>query len=398
MTLFWVIAVALMVVAVAALVRPLWRAAGAKPVDRRASNVAILREQLAELEAERASGAIDAAAADAARAEIERRVLDETAGSEIHAQRKPSRSGALALALLVPAMAVGLYLHLGNRGALDPMLVQPASQATEHDVEVLVESLAQRMREQPGDPEGWALLGRVYSRMQRFEPARDAFAQAVALRPGDAQLLADYADALAMTQGRTLKGEPHKLIEQALQADPKNLKALALAGSAAMEQRDFKRAIDYWRQARAIAPDGSPFAAGIDQSLADARAAAGLPDSAVTSSATAINGSVSIAPALAAQVPSGATLFVFARAAEGPRMPLAIQRSSVGTWPASFTLDDTMAMSPSLKLSAFDRVVVGARISRSGSATPQPGDLEGQSDPLTPGPAPLAVVIDRVRE
>ena len=400
---FWLIAAALIAAVVAALARPLWRTAGERPSpDARASNVGILREQLAELDAERASGAIDAAQFGAAKAELERRVLEEAERVDPAPARTTSRASAITLALLVPVLAIGLYAVLGNRGGLDPLLAQAPAAATPEDIETLVERLAERMRDQPDDPEGWALLGRVYSRMERFELARDALSKAVALRTGDAQLLADYADALAMTQGRTLIGQPQALIEQALQADPQNLKALALAGSAAMERRDFTAAIDYWTKARAVAPDGSPFAAGIEQSLADARTAAGLPNDGVKAAA-AINGKVTIAPALAARVQPGDTLFVFARAADsdtgGPRMPLAIQRGTVGgVWPIGFTLDDSMAMAPQLKLSAFDRVIIGARISRSGDATPQPGDLEGHSGPLTPGAAAVTVSIDRVRE
>ena len=404
MTVFWIVAAALVIVTVALLLRPLLRAATrlAAP-EVGASNVQILRDQLAELEAERAAGTLAADQADTARAELERRVLEEAAAAE-PVSAAGTRAGATAtgLALAVPALAIGLYVMLGNQEGLDPILSKPAQQATVQDVETLVERLAQRMRDQPGDPEGWALLGRAYASMQRFELARDAFAQAVSRRPGDAQLLADYADSLAMTQGRSLVGEPERLVQLALQADPANLKALALAGSAAMERRDYKAAIALWTQARQVAPEGSEFAAGLDQSLDDARAAAGgrlpaAPTSPTAAVSVAVNGQVRIAPALASRVQPGDTLFVFARAAEGPRMPLAIQRGGVGSFPVAFTLDDSMAMTPELKLSAFDRVVIGARISRSGNATPQPGDLEGQSAPLQPGSGPVDVVIDQVR-
>ena len=185
-----------------------------------------------------------------------------------------------------------------------------------------------------------------------------------------------------------------------------------------MERGDAKAAVTYWTRARDVAPPDSPFAEGVTASLREARAAAGLPAEAAPAPVatapqpappavppgqpSASNGAkltvqVTLAPDLAARVRPDDTLFVFARAAEGPRMPLAIQRGGVGSFPVAFTLDDSMAMTPDLKLSAFDRVVIGARISRSGNATPQPGDLEGQSAPLQPGRAAVDVVIDQVR-
>lgn len=405
MTFFWILAAALLTAVLALLLRPLLRGGGteAPGVDARASNVGILRDQLAELDAELAAGAIGADQHRAAREELERRVLQEASvGDERQHTQRAGRS-ALALALALPLLAVGLYAALGNPDGLDPILSQPAHEADAQDVDVLVERLAQRMKQQPGDPDGWALLGRAYASMQRFEPARDALGEALKLRPDDAQLRADFADMLAMTQERSLQGEPERQIALALQTDPDNLKALALAGSAAMQRRDFALAIQHWTRARKIAEDGTPFANGLDEGLREARALAGLPpapaDAAAPKAAVAarvIDGQVRLAPALAARVQAGDTLFVFARAVDGPRAPLAVQRGQVGAWPVAFTLDDSMAMSPQLTLSAFDKVVVVARVSRSGSATPQAGDLEGQSKPLDRGAATVDVVIDRV--
>jgi cytochrome c-type biogenesis protein CcmH len=408
MTLFWILAAALVVAVLLALLRPLLRGASTGPgADAAASNVRILREQLAELDAELAAGTLAADQHAAARGELERRVLEEAGTTEVSVRARPGRASALALAVAVPALATALYLQLGNRAAFDPILAKPASQATAADIEVLVERLAQRMQAQPGDPEGWALLGRTYAALQRFEPARDAYAKAVALLPDNPHLLADYADALAMTQGRTLAGEPERLILKALQLDPNHLKALALAGSAAMERGDAKAAVGYWSRIKQVAPPDSPFVAGLAESLNEARAAAGLPpEPAVAAAAptppaaagaSSVRVRVSLAPALASQLQPGDTLFVFARAAEGPRMPLAIARRSAQELPLELTLDDAMAMSPQLKLSAFDRIVIGARVSRSGNAMPQSGDLEGQSAPLVPGSEPVGIVIDTAR-
>jgi cytochrome c-type biogenesis protein CcmH len=406
-TSFYLIAAALVVVAVVALLRPLMRRAGGSSPDVGATNLQILREQRAELDAELAGGSLSAEQHAMACAELERRVLEEAGATvEPAAAATAGTASAVSLALAIPLLAGGLYLALGNPMALDPVLRKPAEQATAADVEVLVERLAQRMQKQPDDPAGWALLARTYAALQRFEPARDAYKRALALDPKNAGLLADYADALAMTLGRKLAGEPEQRVLEALAIDPNHLKALALAGSAAMERGDMKAAVGFWTRARDVAPPDSPFLEGVNASLREARAAAGLPPetTAVARAAPApaaatgakLSVQVSLAPGLASRVQPGDTLFVFARAAEGPRMPLAIARHRADELPLTVTLDDAMAMRPELKLSSFDRVVVGARISRSGNAAPQSGDLEGQSAAVPPSGS-TAVTIDQTR-
>jgi cytochrome c-type biogenesis protein CcmH len=278
----------------------------------------------------------------------------------------------------------------------------------------MIAKLAERMEKQPpgnvADTEGWVMLGRSYAVMQRYPEASRAFARALQLMPGDAQILVDQADVLAMQQGGNLQGEPLRLIEQALQNNPSNLKGLALAGTAAFERKDYAGAIGYWSRARAAAPPEGEFTRSLEQSLADARAAAGgsvAPAAPVAAAASAaapkapgaasISGRVSLAQALAARLGPGDTLFVFARAAEGPRMPLAILKRTGADLPLSFTLDDGMAMAPELKLSGFANVVVGARLSKSGNAMPQSGDLEGLSAPLAGRSSGIEIVIDTVR-
>jgi cytochrome c-type biogenesis protein CcmH len=219
-------------------------------------------------------------------------------------------------------------------------------------------------------------------------------------------LLADYADALAMAQGRRLQGEPERLVLRALEIEPDHLKALLLAGAAAMERGDHAAAVERWSRAKQVAPPDSPLASGLDEGLRQARAAAGLPaDDAASAAqgagvpAASLQVRVTLAPALAARVQPDNTVFVFARAAEGPRAPLAIARLRAAELPATVTLDDTTAMSPQMRLSSFSLVVVEARVSRSGEATPQPGDLEGRTDAaVAPGPAvTVGVEIAQVR-
>lgn len=410
MTLFWIAAGALLALALGLLLPALLRAPrAASATPRSRANLDILREQLAALDAERAAGTLDADTHARSRAEIERRALDEegTAAPAAPAAAARAPGTALALGLLLPALALALYGALGNRDALAPRAQPPAAAASalsEADVVAMVEQLAQRMETMAGQPnelEGWVLLARSYASMQRFDEADRAWQRAIALAPQEAQFYADRADALAMKQNRSLVGEPTALLEQALKLDPKNLKALVLAGSAAFDREDWAAAAAYWTRARVDVPAGGELAASLDNSLAEVRARADAPAASSpaatppAAAASSIAGRVRLAPALAARARPDDTLFVYARAAEGPRMPLAIRRLRVADLPLEFTLDDSLAMSPEFRLSAFPRVVVGARISRSGQALPQPGDLIAEPVPATGGAVEL--LIDHVQ-
>jgi cytochrome c-type biogenesis protein CcmH len=349
-----------------------------------------------------------------ARLEIARRVLEEEAVGEAPRTNVTSRKTAVLVGLCVPVFAFAAYTYLGNFEAMSPLARAGAAEGevTQAEITAMVDTLAQRMKEKPDDPVGWTMLANAYSALQRFPEADAAYKKATALSPNNAQLLADHADVLAMIQGRSAAGEPLKLIERALAIEPNNLKALALAGSAAFERKDFPAALGYWGKARKLAPEGE-FASSLDASIAEIKQAApgavamvmgGMPvapsvaasSPAVTSSA-AITGTVSLAPALLVRAAPTDTVFIFARAAEGPRMPLAIVKKQVSDLPFTFQLDDSTAMSPQMKLSNFADVVVGARISKSGQATPTAGDLTGQSAPLKTGSSAVTLVIDSVQ-
>jgi len=266
----------------------------------------------------------------------------------------------------------------------------------------MVAQLEERLRNDPNDAEGWTMLGRSYLVLQQFDKALPALEHAVSLNDGDAQLLADYADALAMTSGQTLEGRPSELIERALAIDPNNQKALWLAGTAAYERSEYPLAIKYWTRLKAMAPPDSEVARAMDGNIAEARtlmAGGSLPPSpppgqAAAAGAGHVGGVVRIADALRSRVKDSDTVFVYARAPQGPRMPLAVMRAKVKDLPLTFMLDDSMAMAPQMNLSSFSKVVVVARISKSGSATPRSGDLQGVSDVVTTGATDTEVVIN----
>jgi len=327
------------------------------------------------------------------------------------------------IAVLLPASAVGLYLKLGSPAAIAPA-AQPvvaaasaAAQKSPHgmsfdQIRTSAKELAARLESNPGDGEGWATLARSYNVLGRFAEAAAAYEKAVSLLPVEAQLLADYADALAMSQGQKLDGRPLEIIRQALKIDPANLKALGLAGTAAFERKDYRGAAGYWEKVVQAAPADSEFARSIDSSLEEARALAGgsQPVAALPAimppvnpvsmgadpGAATLSGTVSLAPQLAAKVKPDDTVFIFARAESGSRMPLAILNKSYRDLPMTFTLDDSSAMAPGMKLSSAGAVMVVARISRSGNASAQSGDLEGVIGPVKPGSRDIQLKIDKV--
>src|SRR5664279_385441 len=242
----------------------------------------------------------------------------------------------------------------------------------------------------------------------KFAESSKAYAALSKLLPNDAQVLADYADALAVANGRSLAGEPTALVKKALALDPRNLKALALAGTAAYERKDVAEAIGYWQRALAASPDPA-FREQIEGSLAEARATAGgEPASAASAAAQAaaagsaaagaalVAGRVSLADDLVAKASPEATVFIFARPAQGSRMPVALLRKRVRDLPVDFTLDDSNAMVPDAKLSQVRTVVIGARISTRGDVTPKPGDMQGWSAPVPIGTRGIRLEISEV--
>ena len=427
MSMFLVFVLGLIALALAMVLPPLLRrrappqpGAGAALASRRA-NVQVLREQLAALDADHAAGVVDDAQYRLARTEIERRALDEEerddASRPVVARR--ATGTAVVLAVTIPVFAVLMYAALGRPQALDPALAAaPQGEVTLPQIEAMVDGLARRLESQTepqeGDLQAWTMLANSYAVLNRFPEASKAFARARALSPDNAQLLADHADVLAMMQGQSVEGEPGRLVMRALQLEPNNLKALTMAGSWAFERHDYAGAINYWSQAQPLAPPGSEFAAGLENSLQQARAAAAqsgqlaagtdkatrqqAPGNKPASNAHAaqVSGEVQVTDVLAKRVRPTDTVFVFARATEGPRMPLAIIKRPAGDLPFTFTLDDSSAMGPQFRISGVRQVIVGARISPTGEATPRTGDLTGQIGPVDVGSGKLVLMIDGV--
>jgi cytochrome c-type biogenesis protein CcmH len=439
MVAFWVLAGLMTAVALAFVLVPLLgRRKAAVGVGPKEANLDVLRAQRREIETDVANGTLPAEARDEALAELVARAEQDLAGDAVVAEPAARRpvAAAIAASLLVPALAFGVYLALGTPHATDPQaLARPESPHSDPQIVAMVETLAQKVRERPDDARGWALLARSMSALGRFKESADAYAHLATLKPDDPQVLADYADALGMTQGRSLAGKPYELVKKALAIDPRHTKSLALAGTAAMDTGDFPAAMGYWQTLRSVLPADSPDAAQVASIVEEVRerakaagkplaaaapVASGAPPSTSTAAASSsaakpvasapstiasaapapvagktVSGLVTLAPEIAKKVQGSETIFVFARADGGARLPLAVLRASATQLPLNFSLDDSSSMSPDLKLSAASAVRIEARISRSGNATPQPGDLVGTSAVVKPGARDVKVVVDR---
>jgi cytochrome c-type biogenesis protein CcmH len=417
MTLFWVFAALLTALALAFLITPLLRGRtkSAAPVSRAASNLSIYRDQLAELDADLAAGNVDREQWEAARGDLQREVLEDTGTTGVApaAPAKRSTVAAVILAVALPLVAVPAYLAVGNLQGLNPANARAMGAphgVTSAQIDAMVSGLAQRLKSNPNDLEGWVMLARSYTVLGRFGDAANAYAQADARFSLNAQVLADYADALAMSQGQSLVGKPEELIRRALQADGKNVKALALAGTAQFNEQHYAKAVEYWRRILPLLPAGSEMENPIRASIKEAeQRAGGAPElanatgnaaeaaSAKSKTAAAgkerLSGTITLAPALAARAAPQDTVFVFARPAQGSPMPLAVERVKVTDLPLKFSFDDSMAMNPAAKLSDYSEVVVEARVSKSGNVMPQPGDFDGVSKPVHPGTKGVHVEI-----
>lgn len=317
---------------------------------------------------------------------------------------RPSMPLVAGIAAFVLVVAGGGYAWLSASQQQQSAAVaapKPGTAASSPDtaqIAALVEQLQQRLKAQPDDVDAWMMLARTEIVLGKHAEAVDAFKHADALHPDDPSLLSDYAYAVAMVNHRNLQGEPLKLLDRALQLSPNHPKALALSGMAAFDRRDYNGALKFWEQLARTQPDNGALAMQLQASIAEARRLGGVsaPVAATPSKASAaagISGTVRLAPSLKAKASPEDTVFIFARAAEGPRMPLAILRKQVKDLPLSFTLDDSLSMSPAAKLSGATRVIVGARISKSGNAMPQPGDLQGLSAPVSVGANGLQIEI-----
>ena len=399
-----------------------------------------LKWQRQQLQEHHASGKLSKAAFEVERVALERKIVDcvlntsaETASAALSLSAPKTRNQPpwklqFVLVVFVLSVAVAGYTLVGNSvsvgggreaaaeasgtAGVDSPTNANAPNASLDQIAAMTDRLATRLQDKPDDAEGWFMLARSYSVLGRNPEAINAYDKALALRPDDAPLLADYADALAVKNNRSLAGEPMKLVERALKIDGNNIKALALAGTNAFEKKDYIGAVNYWSSVVKVGPADNLLVDQVKPGLAEARKRAGLPPepqvlpeppeprlaapAGLAAAGKAIAGVVSLSPSLAKEARPDDTVFIFARAAAGSGMPVAILRKKVKDLPIQFTLDDSMAMSQAAVLSQAGYVTVVARVSKSGNAMPQQGDFAGQSGRVAVGTSNLAIEIKDV--
>jgi cytochrome c-type biogenesis protein CcmH len=416
MTTFWIICALLILVASLFIVLPLWqRNHTSNAVLRDAANLEIFRDQLAEMDADLNNGLLTPELHEQGKRELESRVLYEVKDDKSAAiVRSPLKALAVILVLLLPLMSVGLYWKVGNLNVFSPegamTAMGGAGNIRSSDA---IKALEDKVEKNPSDGESLLLLARAYGELERYSDAVKAYEKLTKFVGDEAWIWADYADMLAMVHGQKLAGPPSKLIDKALSLDPNHPKSLALAGSAAMERGDYEAAIRHWSRLLKGLPGDSEDAKMIESGIQQARdfmaqskggkmpmleqiSPAKNETQPAAGGSERISGTVTLSPEFKDKVSPSDTLFVLARAVQGPKMPLAIVRKQVKDLPLNFTLDDSLAMMPQMKLSNFSEVVVIARISKSGNAIAESGDLQGVSKTLKPGKDKLKVIIDSI--
>lgn len=405
MTGFILAAALLVLVVLGILLPPLWRTPKtANAVDRHETNLDIFRDQMRELERDRNEGILTDADLEQAKSELRRRLLDEARPETPSQASSGARRTALALLIALPLAATAGYLILGEPRGLDPTQTQTRVDAQQ--VAAMVGKLVAKLQKNPDDAKGWVMLARSYKALGRFAESAEAYSHGGALVDSDSSLLADYAEVQAQANNGSFAGKPAELLSRALRIDPDEPQALFLSGSAAAERKDFSAVARYWERLLLQLEPGSQDAQHLEAAVARAREivaqSAGKSPGRSAPGASAIDaksisGVVTISDKLAAQAKPDDLIFVFARAEEGSRMPLAVMRAQFADLPLKFQLDDSMALPGGGKISGFKTVSIEARVAKAGRAQSSSGDLFGKLIGVKPGSKHLRLVIDQVQ-
>ncbi|WP_348982412.1 c-type cytochrome biogenesis protein CcmI [Azoarcus sp. TTM-91] len=409
---FIVGAAVLVGVALLLLLPPLFRSGrkqAAVPADADAGQaetaLVVLREQLADLEAEHAAGRMDEATYRRSRDELERRALDEGEAGASTLVAAPSRYWAVVVAIGVPVMAAAVYLILGNPAGLDPRQIAGEQQFDPQQIAGMVNTLAERMEKEPDNVEGWSMLARSYVVLEDYAKAAAAYAHVAERVKDDPDLLADWADVVA-ARDRSVAGEAEQIAKRALELDPGHPKSRLLAGTASYQRGDYAGASAHWERILATVPPGDPVIASLLEGINDARAKGGLPPLSAPAAPAApaaaagqgelsLSGRLALAPALADKVKADDVVFVFVRGEAGGA-PLAALRFTAGELPRDFSFSGVPRMAGDSPVPP--KVTLAARVAKSGNPSGGPGDLEGRMAGLAPDTTGVALVIDQMRE
>lgn len=396
MTNFFIPAFLLLVLVLLLLLRPFLFPAKVQVTSRRQMNAAIYREELDKLEAERNTGFITEADYEIAHAEMRQRLFQDTNEEDDLATLGSTKKTAIGICIFIVLISSGLYFSFGDvyrvaqKNSETPM--------NQEGVEKMVTEFAAKMEKDPSNLQGWVMLARSYRILGRNEDAVKAYERAGSFVDSDPQLLADYADTLAANANGNFAGKPLRLINQALKLDPNNLMALWLSGTAAFSTGNYRSAVQTWEKLASQLPPNSEEIKMIEGSIAEARSKGGLgPKATIISSAKTISGQIELASDLKSKVKQGDTVMVIARQV-GERMPVAVLKIPVAQFPMSFVLNDALAMNPNAPLSKLTEVSIEVRISKTGMAKPETGDLISAAKTIKVGAENVRLLVDQVRQ
>ena len=400
MASFFIPAFLLLALVLLLLLRPFIFSGKGEGTSRRQMNAAIYREELEKLAAEHAAGTIDAQEYEISHAEMRQRLFQDTNEEDDKAVMGSSKKVVIGLCLFITILSSGLYFSLGD--VLRVSQKNEQQPMTQVGVEKMVAEFALKMEADPTNLKGWAMLGRSYRMLGRNEDAAKSFSRAGQLINEDPELLAEYADTLVALANGNFAGKPLQLINQALKLDPNNLLALWLSGTASFNNDDYKSAVQTWEKLAQQLPPGSEEARTIESSIAEARSKGGLAGTntninTAVANGKGVSGKIEISAELKSKVKSGDVLMVIARQ-PGERMPVAVLRVPATEFPMNFALTDALAMNPSAPISKLSDVSIEVRISKTGMAKAEAGDLISSVQTVKVGSNQVKLLVDQVRQ
>jgi cytochrome c-type biogenesis protein CcmH len=396
MTIFVISACLLLVLVLVLLLRPFIFSTKQEGTSRRQMNAAIYREELDKLDVERDAGHLTSADYEIAHAELRQRLFQDTHEADDQSVMGSSKPTILVIVIFTALLSTGLYFLYGDAARVSQL--QASQPMTQERVEKMVAEFAAKMEQDPTNLKGWAMLARSYRILGRNEDALKAFERTGNFIDSDPELLAEYADTLVAKANGSFAGKPARLIQQALKLDPNNVLALWLSGTAAYQAGNYSAAVKTWERLTQQLPPGTDEARAVESSIADARSKGGIAVQKLAApSGKTISGKIVIAPELKKQVQSGDVMMVIARK-PGERMPVAVLKLPVGEWPMSFVLNDALAMNPSTPLSTLSEVDIEVRVSKTGMAKAEAGDLLSAVQKVRVGATNVQLVVNQVRQ
>ena len=397
---FILLTLVIAVITVLFLLLPLFSKDGQQSkVERDAVNIQAAATRLSELKLELENGLISQERFDNYKLELETTALDDlrnTASSDTQ-EHKGNKILAVIVALLVPLLSITIYQQLGDEAAFNPQLQTDESAVASQEIEKMLIAVEQAVKENPDDVEGRIALAQVYVELERFSDAATVYLELNKLRPNEPDILVNYAEALARSHGNRLTGKPTELLNAALQIEPKHGRALWLAGFAEQQADNKEGALAHWRHLLAGMEEGSEVFQHLENLISELANGTPAPNVVTSNQSAAVQQSIQVKVTLASEFQSkvdpNTTLFIYARASEGPAMPLAVHKGLAKDLPITVTLDDSMAMMPQMTLSRFPKVIIGARLSSNGQPQGQSGDYEGYSDTIEVSTNPVVDIL-----